>query len=169
MPQAVSRGDNGEQRDTDNAGTQLQVAVRDDAPIVTPAPQSDSAPIASKAARRSQKSRDTQTLIVERYARTKEQRQQAKGKKPGHPGRFRGPMLEFLKSKVGDYQALPSTNDLGRIAKLDEFWQSVINDRFWVQFDLDSVRTATPGGSAMSDDQVIADTNSVSTLCQHAN
>ena len=99
---------------------------------------------------------------VQRYVRTKEQRQLAKGGKSGHPGRFQGAMLEFLESKLPEYQRLPDIGEQGRCTMLNAFWTSVIDSEFWHKFDLEAVRATFREESIMSDDEVIASMNTVS-------
>ena len=108
-------------------------------------------------------------MKVERYARTKEQRKNAKGKKAGHPGRFQGEMLELLESKLSDYEKLPAVGVAGRNGALSTFWDEVIQNGFWVEFSVADARGTIPHAELLSDKEVIACSNSVSKISQDYN
>ena len=99
---------------------------------------------------------DTSLAVVERYTRTKAEREKAKGKKAGSPGRFHGEQLQFLQSKLADYEALANFSGDKRRNALSTFWHSAINAGFWVKFDLNDVRTTVSGHASMKDDDIIA-------------
>ena len=99
--------------------------------------------------------------IGKRLARTKERREENKGRKAGHPGRFHGDILQFLQQHVGDYLALPSKTDGGRNSALAAFWNTVHN-AFWEKFSVNDARETMPLGADVDDATVIGFINEVS-------
>ena len=131
-------------------------------PAVSSGPDDSLPPASSGQPLRSAKVVDIPGPVAERYTRTKEHRAQAKGKKAGPSGRFKGEQLEFLQSKVADYEALAGMSKAKRRDSLEKFWHAVITNGFWVKFDLGDVRGTVPGHPSMEDEEIIAAVNSVS-------
>ena len=101
--------------------------------------------------------------LAKRHARTKKEREESKGGKAGHPGRFHGAILEFLQQHVDDYLALPSRSDGGRNTALAVFWNTV-HGAFWERFTVDDARGTMPASDDADDAAVIASMNEVSML-----
>ena len=101
--------------------------------------------------------------LAKRHARTKKEREESKGGKAGHPGRFHGAILEFLQQHVDDYLALPSRSDGGRNTALAIFWNT-IHGAFWERFTVDDARGTMLAGDNGDDAVVIASMNEVSVL-----
>lgn len=98
--------------------------------------------------------------VAKRRARTKKEREDAKGGKAGHPGRFHGEILDFLMGFVGDYNTLPTKENGERNKALARFWNSV-QGQFWERFTIDDAR-ATFEICPDTDEAVIEELNDVS-------
>ena len=71
-------------------------------------------------------------------------------------------MLEFLESKLSEYEQLPAVGIEGRHSALSTFWDTIIQNGFWVDFSVADARGAIPHESLLSNKEVIAYMNSVS-------
>lgn len=125
--------------------------------------QEDKGKAGDNSASQNKKAPITMPLLATRQAKTKEQRNESKGGKAGHPGRFHGRVLEFLQSNLPEYAALPAKGEAGRTVALAKFWESVIDRKFWAEFTADDARATMASSAGMSDTEVISSMNDVRT------
>lgn len=106
-------------------------------------------------------------ILVHRTAKTKSQRKAAQGGKPGNQGRFHGAELEYLASRMDEYNEIDKGTS-GRNEELDRFWTDV-QSAFWEQFPWEMVRSGMGTDmAALSHEEVVKRTNKVRRIPRHA-
>lgn len=99
-------------------------------------------------------------VLSSQRSKSQEERDAAKGKPAGNPGRFQGDQRDFLQSLLPAYMALPR-GKRGKNKDLEAFW-NLAKGLFWKKFTVEESRAAMGKGyEATTPLEVITQTDKV--------
>lgn len=99
-------------------------------------------------------------------SKTKAEREETHGTKPGNPGRFQGEPLTFLTGLLADYRAIDKRKgSRGKNKRLEAFWTNVCGE-FWQRFSWEMFEAPRHEGEK---DNVVKDIDNVGDMAACTN